>query len=153
MSLNASFTVSVWFFCSHPPTSHFLEPDSKLYSFQAFWCIFNTATLVRTSRMCERCRTKSTNVTVHMSVILPHMYFSTSRRGWTAITGLERYWDLRLSGQFSFLLVSGTLPGASGLAGTQGTSTFASCAGLALGLLLLLLLKKQVNEVTVPLNL
>lgn len=156
MSLNASFTVSIWFFCSHPPSSHFLEPNCNLYSFQSFWCVFNTAMLVRTSRMCERCRTKSSNVIVHVSVIFPRMYFSTIRRGWTAITGLKRYWDFRLYRQFSFLPVSGTLSGGSGLVVTQGTSTFTSCAGLSrgLGLLLLpLLLKKQVNKVTVPLNL
>lgn len=158
MSLNASFTVSSWFFYSHPPASHFLEPGSELSSFQPFWCIFNTATLVRTSKMHERDRTKSTHVTVHVSVIFLHVYFSTVRccshqkrlnccNRSKKVLGLQTLW------QFSFLLMSGILPGSSGLVVTQGTSIlhlvpwpfpwFAVAAAV---------IKNQVNKVMVLLN-
>lgn len=135
MSLNASFTVSTWFFYSHPPTSDFLEPDSKLIvskqwdvaSFQPFWCIFNTAALVRTSKMRERCRTKSTNVIVHKSVTFLHTCFSAIRccshqKRRNCYNRPEKVLGLQTRQQFSFLLMSGILPGSSGLLVTQGTS-------------------------------
>lgn len=88
---------------------------------------FNTAALVRTSKMRERCRTKSTNVIVHKSVTFLHTCFSAIRccshqKRPNCYNRPEKVLGLQTRQQFSFLLMSGILPGSSGLLVTQGTS-------------------------------
>ena len=77
--------------------------------------------------MCERDRTKSTNVIVHVSVIFLHVYFSTVRccshqEGLNCCNRPKKVLGLQTLWQFSFLLMSGILPGSSGLVVRQGTS-------------------------------
>lgn len=88
---------------------------------------FNTAALVRSSKMRERYRTKSTNVIVHVSVTFLHTYFSTIRccshqKRLNCYNRPEKVLGLQTLWQLSFLLMSGILSGSSGLLVTQGTS-------------------------------